>query len=66
MSGKRTALLVRCSEEEAQAIREAAKRERRTLSGFMLNAVLTRMARHGRLEQEWRKRGIIPPTEVTD
>jgi len=32
----RTALLVRCSEEEARFIREAAQREHRTLSGYIL------------------------------
>lgn len=34
----RTAILVRCSEEEAAAIHEAAKNERRTISGFILKA----------------------------
>ncbi len=36
----RTALLVRCTREEAETIRAAAARERRTLSGFILNAVM--------------------------
>ena len=39
----RTALLIRCTEDEATAIREAARRERRTVSGFILNAVMNRM-----------------------
>jgi hypothetical protein len=39
----RSALLVRCSEQEAQTIHEAAKRERRTLSGFILNLVMNRI-----------------------
>jgi len=39
----RTALLVRCSEEEAQLIRSAAKHERRTLSGFILHTVISRI-----------------------
>ena len=50
-------MLVRCSEEEAIAIREAARRERRTISGFILNAVLNRIANQKRLEQEWQKAG---------
>lgn len=35
----RTALLIRCSVEQAQQIREAARREHRTLSGFVLNCL---------------------------
>lgn len=57
MAKARTALLVRCSEEEAEAIREAAHRERRTISGFILNAVLNRIAHHKKLEQAWRREG---------
>ena len=57
MTKPRTALLVRCSEEEAEAIREAAKRERRTISGFILNAVLNRIANQKRIEQAWRREG---------
>lgn len=57
MTKQRTALLVRCSEEEAEAIREAAKRERRTISGFILNAVLNRIANQKKIEQAWRKPG---------
>ncbi len=55
MAKARTALLVRCSEEEAAAIREAAGRERRTISGFILNAVLNRITNQQRLEQAWQK-----------
>src|SRR5579872_4766027 len=40
---KRTALLVRCTAGEAAAIRAAAKGERRTLSGFILHAVMNRL-----------------------
>lgn len=57
MAKPRTALLVRCSEEEAEMIRDAAKRERRTISGFILNAVLNRIANQKRIEQAWRKGG---------
>jgi len=57
MLKERTALLVRCSEEEAELIREAAKRERRTISGFILNAVLNRIANQKKLEQVWRRAG---------
>ncbi len=44
----RTKLLVRCSTEEAQLIREAAKAERRTVSGYILHTVLQRIRdQHG-------------------
>ncbi len=49
MAKERTALLLRCSEEEAKAIREAAHRERRTISGFILNSVLNRIANQKKL-----------------
>jgi len=42
----RTALLVRCSADEAAAIRAAAMRERRTLSGFIPNAIANRVRRY--------------------
>lgn len=57
MAKERTALLVRCSAEEAIAIRDAARRERRTISGFILNAVLNRIANQKKLEDAWRKPG---------
>lgn len=40
----RTALLLRCPIREAELIRDAAKAERRTISGYILNAVLQRIA----------------------
>jgi uncharacterized protein (DUF1778 family) len=68
MAKKRTALLVRCSEEEAEVIREAAQRERRTISGFILNAVLNRIANQKKLEQAWRKGagGPRPARELSE
>lgn len=47
----RTALLVYCTREEADQIRKAAKRERRTISGFVMNAVMNRFAIEGRLQE---------------
>jgi hypothetical protein len=35
----RTALLIRCSTEEAERVRIEAQKERRTLSGYVLNAM---------------------------
>jgi hypothetical protein len=40
---KKTAILIRCTPEEADLIRHAAANERRTLSGFVLNAVMNRI-----------------------
>ena len=58
---KKAALFVRCTEEEAQKIRRTAKEERRTVSGFVLNAVFGRIALRERLrteqEQESRSKG---------
>lgn len=54
---KRTALLIRCSREEADKIREMAQRERRTVSGYVLHAVISRIAIQERLQQrQWIKR----------
>jgi uncharacterized protein (DUF1778 family) len=39
----RAALLIRCTEDEAAAIRQAATQERRTVSGFVLHAVMNRI-----------------------
>jgi uncharacterized protein (DUF1778 family) len=47
----RTAILIRCTHDEAQIIREAARRERRTISAFVLNAVMTRVATQKRIAQ---------------
>lgn len=55
MSSNRTALLIRCSREEAETIRAAAQAERRTVSGFVLHAVMNRIAN---LEKV---RGFAPP-----
>ena len=44
--GNRAALLINCSKEEARKIREQAERERRTISGCVLN-ILMRAVRLG-------------------
>jgi len=49
---KKAALFVRCTEEEAEKIRRTAKAERRTVSGFILNAVFNRIAMRERLLSE--------------
>ena len=38
--GNRAALLINCSKKEAQKIREAAGRQRRTISGYVLNILM--------------------------
>jgi uncharacterized protein (DUF1778 family) len=55
---RRTAILIRCSQEEANMIRQAAKAERRTISAYILNAVSNRIAARINLlaQQPWRKK----------
>ena len=36
----RAALLIRCTKADAEAIRKVAKRERRTISGFIMHVVM--------------------------
>ena len=55
MAKNRTAVLVRCTPEEADAIRRAAKRERRSISGFVLNAVMNRIANQATIQQRLEK-----------
>ncbi len=50
--GKTGALFVRCTPEEAERIRHAAKQERRTVGGYILNAVITRIEQREKLLQE--------------
>ncbi len=56
---ERTAILVRCTEEEAEMIRAAAQRERRTISGFILNAIMNRLQARARLTGEFRQQSGI-------
>ena len=53
---KRVALLIRCSNQEAEQIRRAAKSERRTISGFVINAVMNRIGNQENVRQFWEKR----------
>ena len=55
MATKRAALLIRCSREEAEKIRETAKHQRRTVSGFVLHAVLSRVDHWHRLQLDLKK-----------
>jgi len=48
---KRTALLIYCTSEEAERIRLAAKRDRRTISGYVMNAVMNRLAVESRIQE---------------
>ncbi len=47
-----SAIFVRCTDEEAERIRRAAKAERRTVSGFILHAVLNRIDAKEKLVSE--------------
>lgn len=44
MQSGRSAILIRCTPEEAELIRRAAKHEHRTVSGFALNVMLKYIA----------------------
>ena len=50
-SSNRTALLIRCSREEADRIRAAAKKQRRTLSAYVLHALNARLDIEARMEK---------------
>lgn len=50
-NSKRTALLIRCSVEEADAIRAAARKQDRTLSGYVMHALKNRLKIENDLEQ---------------
>jgi len=50
---KRTALLIRCSVEEAELIRAAARRHDRTLSGFILYCLRTHMRMQADLDKKF-------------
>ncbi len=56
MQGKRAAIYVRCTSEEAEKIRQAARIERRTISGYILNAALSRIELRARLRGELTER----------
>jgi uncharacterized protein (DUF1778 family) len=46
----KTAILIYCTPEEREQIQRAAKRERRTITGFVMNAVTNRFAIEGRIQ----------------
>jgi uncharacterized protein (DUF1778 family) len=49
---KTGALLVRCTDEEADTIRHAAKSEHRTVSGYILDVVMNRIEARQKLLRE--------------
>jgi uncharacterized protein (DUF1778 family) len=51
----RTALLIYCTPAEAELVREFAKRERRTITGFVMSAVMNRLAVLARMYNEVEK-----------
>lgn len=52
---KRTALLIRCSVEEAEAIRSAARNSGRTLSGYVLHCLNNRLRVEAQLKADFAK-----------
>ena len=53
-------MLIYCTTDEAERIRAAAKRERRTISGFVINAVLSRLGYQDRIDNRLREFGAEP------
>ena len=58
MREKCAALFIRCSDEDAEKIRDAARAERRTVSGYILNAVISRMDAREKMLQQTRQGAI--------
>jgi uncharacterized protein (DUF1778 family) len=52
MAQKAKAILIRCTPEDYDAIHRAAKLERRTVSGFILNAAMSRIETRTKLLRE--------------
>ena len=65
---KRTALLIRCSVEEADRIRASAAKERRTISAHVLKIVMPHIALREQFAREHnallRERGLLLPEET--
>lgn len=51
-ASRRAALTIRCSEEDAAIIRKLANRERRSISGYVLNCVLNRVSTYRQLQEK--------------
>lgn len=66
MRTRKGALFLRCSEEEAERIRSAARAERRNLSGYILNAVLSRIDAKEKLMREAPRRVETPKAPLAD
>jgi hypothetical protein len=60
----KTALLIYCSPEEAKAVREFAKRERRTISGFVMTAVTNRLTVLARVEEAKGNTAVKPQNQT--
>jgi hypothetical protein len=51
-ASRRAALTIRCSEEDAAIIRKLANRERRSISGYVLNCILNRVSTYRQLQEK--------------
>jgi uncharacterized protein (DUF1778 family) len=61
---RRTALSVRCTAEEAELIRQASKAERRTISGYILNGILQRIAVRDKAQNQFRETFSKTPSKT--
>jgi len=58
MNRKRSVLFIRCSLQEAEEIRNAARRERRTLSAFVLNCVNVRLTMMEKVDRTYARQWL--------
>jgi uncharacterized protein (DUF1778 family) len=61
---KKATILVRCTAAEAKRIRKAAESERRTISGFIINAVKNRIDAREKMTAQ-KQRLPLRPAEMT-
>jgi hypothetical protein len=59
---KPAAIFIRCSDEDAERIRKAARAERRTISGYILNAVFNRIQMRDKLAADVGRGSKARPT----
>lgn len=57
---RRVALTIRCSAKEAEAVKKMASRERRSISAFVMNSLLNRIATHRQIEERLSKSPLAP------
>ena len=57
---RKNAFLLRCSKNEADLIRDAARRERRSINAFIMQSVMIRLEVHRRTDERLGRLGFTP------